>query len=49
MHFKKYLGCIRVGNIMKKVEQADGGSADSSLEGDWEPAGGLILNALIHC
>lgn len=31
---------------MRKVERTGGGSADSSLEGDWMPAGGLILNAL---
>lgn len=33
---------------MRKVEQTGGGATDSSLEGDWMPAGGLILNALAY-
>lgn len=33
---------------MRKVEQTGEGTADSSLEGDWIPAGGLILNALTY-
>lgn len=44
-----YLGCKRVGNLMRKVEQSSRGTTESSLEKDWMPAGGLILNALIHC
>lgn len=44
-----YLGCKRVGNLMRKVEQSSKGTTESSLEKDWMPAGGLILNALIHC
>lgn len=42
-----YLGCIGVGNLMRKVEQSDRGTTDSSLEGDWMPVGRLILNTLM--
>ena len=33
---------------MRKAEQTGGGTGDSSLGGDWMPAGGLILNALTY-
>lgn len=33
---------------MRKVEQSGRGTIESSLEGDWMPAGGLILDALTH-
>lgn len=33
---------------MRKVEQSGRGTAESGLEGDWMPAGGLILNALTN-
>lgn len=31
MHFKKYLGCIRVGNLMRKAEQTGGGDRRQQL------------------
>lgn len=33
---------------MRKAEETSGGTVDSSLEGDWRPAGGLILNVLAY-
>lgn len=33
---------------MRKVEQSGRETTDCSLEGDWMPAGGLILNALTY-
>lgn len=33
---------------MRKAEESGAGTTDSSLEGDWMPAGGLILNALTY-
>lgn len=33
---------------MRKAEQTGGRTTDSSLEGDWMPAGGLILDALTY-
>lgn len=48
MHFKYTWDAKRVGNLMRKVEQSGRGTAESCLEGDWMPAGGLILNALTN-
>lgn len=45
---QKYLECIRAGNLMRKAEETSGGRTDSSLEGDWMPAGGLILKVLTY-
>lgn len=33
---------------MRKAEPTGRGTTDSSLEGDWMPAGGLILKALTY-
>lgn len=33
---------------MRKAEQTGRGTTDSSLERDWMPAGGLILNVLTY-
>lgn len=33
---------------MRKAEETSGGTTDSSLEGDWMPAGGLILKVLTY-
>lgn len=33
---------------MRKAEEPSRGTADSSLEGDWTPAGGLILKVFTY-